>query len=55
MKEPTVEESLKQPKHITVTKINIEKIDIQNIQMVRLILFQYIFLKNFYTLLIYAH
>ncbi|XP_043788683.1 uncharacterized protein LOC122712820 isoform X2 [Apis laboriosa] len=35
MKEPTLDESLKQPKHIMVTKINIEKIDIQNIQAVR--------------------
>lgn len=44
MKEPTLDESLKQPKHIMVTKINIEKIDIQNVQTVRLFLFQYIFL-----------
>lgn len=34
-------------------KINIEKIDTQNLHTVRLFLFDYIFLKNFHILLIY--
>lgn len=55
MKELTVDESLKQSKHIMVTKINIEKIDIQNIQAVRLFLSEHIFFLNFHILLIYAH